>query len=227
MEDIDAGLAQGREELFQFPGRPRQSRGIVLLFPLGPAQDDREIRAHRRPHRGDDFHRKAAAVFQRAAVLVLALVGALPEKLVDQVTVGAVNFHRIEAQAPGIRRTLRESLHHVGDILPAHDVAVDLARHVHARGRIAIDLPLRRGAGAAHAAAVPQLGRYFAALGVHRGHHLGPTRQALLTVEVRYIGVAAGGDMIDAGTLGDNQPHPPGGAAPIVFQHLVPGNIAG
>ena len=160
--------------------------------------------------------REAIAPLQRAAVAVIALVGALPEKLVHQVAVGAVDFHRIKAQCPGIRRALAEGCHYIIDVLLAHDMAVHLAGDVHPGGRVAVHLTLRRRAGAAHAAAMPQLGCDLAALGMYSIRHLFPGVEALGAVEVRHVGVAAGGDMIDAGALGDDQANPAGGPAPVV-----------
>ena len=147
MEDVDAGVRQRQQEPLQFPGRGHQPGGVILLLPLGPAQDDRELRANCCAHRGNDLQREAVAPLQRAAVAVIALVGALPEKLVHQVAVGAVDFHRIKAQCPGIRRALAEGCHYIIDVLLAHDMAVHLAGDVHPGGRVAVHVTLRRRAG--------------------------------------------------------------------------------
>ncbi len=44
-------------------------------------------------------------------------------------------------------------------------------------------------------------------------------------MEVRHVGIAAGGDMIDTGALGDDQANPAGSPAPVIVDHIGPGNI--
>ena len=137
----------------------------------------------------------------------------------------AVNLHRIKAQAFGVRRALGESSHHIGDILLAHNVPVDLARHVHARGCIAVDIALGRRARAAHAATVPELRRYLATFGVHRLGDFLPGREAFFTPEIGHIGVTVGSDVIHAGAFGDNQAAAASRAAPVILQGFLAGDV--
>jgi hypothetical protein len=87
---------------------------------------------------------------------------------------GTVDLHRIEAAGFRVAGALGEGTDHVIDVLWRHDVAIDLAGHVHARGRVPVDVALGGRPGAAHATAVPELRRDPAALGVHG---LGDLRQ--------------------------------------------------
>ncbi len=62
----------------------------------------RQVHAHaaRAPYRYagvDHFHQQAGAVFQRTAVLVGALVGAVLQELVQQVAVGGMHFNAVKA----------------------------------------------------------------------------------------------------------------------------------
>ena len=52
--------------------------------------------------RGDDFDREADPVLQRAAVRIGAQVGVVGEELVDQVAVGTVELHPVEAGVDGV-----------------------------------------------------------------------------------------------------------------------------
>jgi hypothetical protein len=76
-----------------------QTRGVILLLPLRETEDDREAFADRGAHRLDQFDGETRTVGQAAAVFVGALVAAFPEELVDQVTVGTVDFHAVHADA--------------------------------------------------------------------------------------------------------------------------------
>ena len=55
-------------------------------------------------HGVDHFERKAGAVFDAAAIGVGATVGAVTQELVEQVTVGAMQFHAVEPRGLGVLR---------------------------------------------------------------------------------------------------------------------------
>ena len=84
----------------------------------------------------DDFHHKAQPVFQAAAVLVIALVGAFPEELIQQVAVGAVDLDAVKTQRLGILGGIPEGLDDILDVFLAHGLAVGLARCKQAGGAV-------------------------------------------------------------------------------------------
>src|SRR5690606_7236264 len=63
-----------------------------------------EVLAHPFAHLLDDFHSELGAGANAAAVFVIALVGAFPEELVDEITVSAVNLDRIKTDLLGTQR---------------------------------------------------------------------------------------------------------------------------
>jgi len=70
------------------------------------------------PDRDDgvgDFEHEPGAVFDRAAVVVRAVVGAVLEKLIEQVAIGAVDFHAVKAGALRILRPLAVGFHDGGE----------------------------------------------------------------------------------------------------------------
>ena len=80
-------------------GRGGELGGEVLLLPLREADDHRIVRADRGAHGLQDLGGEAGALADgRAAEQVAALVGAVPEELVDQVAVRAVQLDRVEAE---------------------------------------------------------------------------------------------------------------------------------
>ena len=53
-----------------------------------------------------DFEHQTRAVLDRAAIGTGALVGAVAQEFVEQIAVGAVDFHAVEAGGLGILRRL-------------------------------------------------------------------------------------------------------------------------
>src|SRR5690606_24644001 len=78
VEDVHAGVGQRLEEGAQLLGAAHQARGVILLLPLGEAENDREVRADGGTHGPDQLDGEARAAGQVATVLVGALVAALP-----------------------------------------------------------------------------------------------------------------------------------------------------
>jgi hypothetical protein len=54
-------------------------------------------------HRARDFAEEPDAVLDRAAIIVVAAVGAVAQELVDQIAVGGVDLHAVEAGRGGVR----------------------------------------------------------------------------------------------------------------------------
>ncbi|MNY04289.1 hypothetical protein D3C86_1369560 [compost metagenome] len=188
--------------------------------------------APHRYHRIGHFQHQPRAVFQRAAVLVAALVGAVLEELVEQVAVGAVDLNAVEAGGLGIRRALAVGLDDAGDLfrcqcarglegLHGADQA-DVALGLHRAGRhrqLAVQV-----ARVGDAADVPQLQDDPPAGGVHG---LGDVLPALYLLG----GPDAGGVRVadahrrDRGGFADDQAG--AGALHVVLGHQRAGYAAG
>ena len=138
-----------------------------------------------------------------------------------------VNFDGIKTQFLGIPRTLRKAAHHIINILLRHDVTSDFARHIHARRRIPIDIAFGQRAALAHATAMPQLWRYFAALRMNRLDHFFPAGKTIIAVKVRHIFVTACGNVIGTGALSNNQPNTTRCAASVIINRGIGGLIIG
>ncbi|MNG07605.1 hypothetical protein D3C84_909160 [compost metagenome] len=68
-----------------------------------------------------DLSGKTRALFdRRSAITIGALIGAGPEELIDQITMGPMDLNGVETQAFGIRRCLGECSNRVSNILFAH-----------------------------------------------------------------------------------------------------------
>ena len=74
------------------------------------ARSGREGRAHRI----EDFERKAHAVLEAAAILVIAPVGERRQKLVQQIAMRAVELDRVDPEPRRALRRRRERLAHPG-----------------------------------------------------------------------------------------------------------------
>src|SRR5690606_34731259 len=140
-----------------------------------------------------------------AAVLVGALVAALPEELVDQVAVGAVDLHAVHADGLGVTGGLGAGGDHFGDVVLGHAVNHHLAVLDLLARAVARHAGVPLGAQLAHVTHVPQLRDYPAAFGVHGIDHLLPAGQGVFPVEARHIRVTVGSLVADGGALGDDQ----------------------
>jgi hypothetical protein len=55
-----------------------------------------------------DLEQEARAILDWAAVVVVAVIGAVLQKLVEEITIGAMQLHAIEASELGVLRTTGE-----------------------------------------------------------------------------------------------------------------------
>ena len=220
VENIDAGLGQ------RYQPRRHLSRGLgklhgeILLLPLRQAQDDDEILAHGRPHRGYDIPCETAALRQRrTAEPVGPLIRSRPEELIDQVAMGAVEFDGVEAQPLGVRRGLAEGGNGVDNIRLAHGDAAGLAW----RDKTARPLERRRRQPTRrmrpHHAHVPELRRHGAPGRMDFVDYALPARERSFPVEVRHVGVVRGGGPTHDCPLGNDQADIPG-ASPVIRRNL-------
>src|SRR5208283_2639482 len=162
----------------------------------------------------DHLYREMRAPHKVAAIKIGSLVGTLPEELIDQVSVRAVNLQSIEAEL--LRRSGRfpECTDHVVDFLLRHGLADLLAgleesrRSDSAWSRIQI-----HGRRQPH---MPNLRKDGAARGVNLLHDPLPPREGLLPVKVWDIRIEAGSRMRDIRSFGHNQTDSSLGAAAVV-----------
>ena len=89
----------------------------------GQAVDQREVFAHGLAGAGHDFQRQLHALGVVAAPAVGALVGVAGQKLVDEVTLGAHDFHAVIPRLAGLGRAVDE-----GANLPLHATGRQLPR---------------------------------------------------------------------------------------------------
>src|SRR5690606_35933101 len=114
----------------------------------------------------------------------------------------------------------------VGDVALGHRAPVGLpgvhavagALEGHGRSPVVAHLHWR------HHTHVPQLRAHLPTGGVHFVDHALPTGQRSFTVEVRHIGVVAGGGPVDHRALGNDQAHFVLGATAVVGGHIGPGH---
>ena len=76
-------------------------------------------RADRSGDRGHHFDREAHAVFDRAAIFIMAVVDAVAQKLLDQIAVGTMHFDAVEAGLHRAARSMGEIGHQPGHFIGA------------------------------------------------------------------------------------------------------------
>ena len=94
-----------------------------------------KVRADARADRLDDLADELRAVGQHAAVFVGAIVDTRAEKLRDQVAVGAVQFHAVEARLARASCALGKRLHGFFDLRERHRLAFEAMQRIVFRGR--------------------------------------------------------------------------------------------
>ncbi len=221
MDDVRAGRDQGAQPRLQIAGRRREARGEILLLPLRDPNDDREIGAHGGAHGGQNLGGEAAPFGDgRPAKGVVAFIGPLPEELVNQVAVGAVKLHSVEAQALGVGRCGGEGRDGVGHLGVGHGIAEAVTRTGEAGGAVIGAGRLPFGMPGAHGADMPELGGDEAALAVDRLGHLAPGGQFRRAVEPWNVRIIQGSRPGDARPLGDDKTDLGRGAPRVIGRHI-------
>ena len=210
VEQGDAGFLQGQGDA------PYFVPGIAALDQVEQRQAiaEDEAFADDPPDAADDLQRQAHAVFQRAAPLVVAAVGARAEELVEQVAFAAHHFHAVVGGGLGQPRATDEGA----------DGLADATLGEFARGE-PTDRRLQRRGGHRHrvvaiAPGVEDLQQDLAALGMHRlgqatmGGHLQGAGEA--AAEGQQPTFAAGRE-----AAGDDQPGAAPGALAVVGSELA------
>src|SRR5690606_28672797 len=118
-------------------------------------------------HGANDLDSEATTLLHAAAVLVITLISALPEKLIDQVAMSAMQLHRITTDGLGILCRPGKGIDHVLDVFLGHGMYQDLVILALFHRPVTRHAAIRPSAQTAHIADVPQLRRELAACGVH------------------------------------------------------------
>src|SRR3546814_11193312 len=93
-------------------------QAVFVEFGAAHAQAHAEVGAHGLAYGGHDLYAESHAVFKRAAVFVIAEIGAGAPELVDQVLVGGRYFHAVHAGPLDALRGLGEVAPVAADFLP-------------------------------------------------------------------------------------------------------------
>ena len=226
MEHVHTRVHEGHQETFQLFRILRQLRFVILLLPLREAQHDREIFTNGFAYRLYDLDTDTGTVLDGTTVFVITLVGAFPEELVEQVTVGTVNLHAIKTYLFGGLRGLGKGTHHILDIFLGHGMAIFLAGLEQAGRGITGYILVRANTRLAYRTHMPQLRNNLATSSVHRIHDFLPARHGLVTINGRHPLVAVGGLVAHKGTFGDDQDHLTLGTALVIPHHLIVRHIA-
>jgi hypothetical protein len=102
------GVGERGQHVGQLVGGPGELRVVGTGLPLGEPEHDREVGGDALADGGDDLGREAGPLGGAAGVAVGAAVGPLPQELVDQVAVRAVQLDTVETDPLGLRRGLGE-----------------------------------------------------------------------------------------------------------------------
>ncbi len=225
MEHVHARRAQDVQHGLQLLGCVDHAGVEVDLLPLGEAEADDEVRSRGRADGRHDLGWEAHAVLDVvAAIAILSAVGFGPEELVQQVAVGGVHLHAVDADLLGHQRAADEGPLDVVQFFQSRGAAVRTGAVGQARGA-------QGGIGGVGAfaalladrALVPELHQHRAAGGLHLRHDAGP---GLLGGwdDAGEEGNLGGGRMVDRAGLGDHQPHAAVDAPAVVLAELWQGN---
>ena len=225
-------LAQEKEGQFapgQFPGQiTERGGGIGIPHAVGIAAGG-QVHGHAlgAPDRDTGVgHPKVQtrAIFDGAAIGVVALVADILQELIQQIAVGAVDFHAVEAGGHGVDRALAERLDHAVDLIQGQGFGNSIGPRRPDDG----DVALRRyGAGGHRRSAVqhlgvrdpphmPELQPDASALGVDGPGYAFPASYLSLGPDTGRARIADTHGF-HRGRLGDDQAG--GGALCIVFGH--------
>src|SRR5712672_2702511 len=101
VECIDADPSKGAHDSGPFFRAGCEPRAIILLLPTRQSHHHREFRPDFLADLLNHLGGETGSAADVAAILVLAPVGLVPEKLIDEVAMRAVNFDTVEAQRLG------------------------------------------------------------------------------------------------------------------------------
>src|ERR1035441_392119 len=112
---ISCGVARPRG--LHLLRRRRKLRGVILKFPLRDAQTNWKVRADGGADGANQFCGESGALRQTlATVMVGALIGGMPKKLVNQIPMCSMNLDRVKSQRFGCHGRLREHPGRLGTV---------------------------------------------------------------------------------------------------------------
>src|SRR6185503_16406375 len=99
-----------------------------------PVRNDKAL-THSRTNSSDDLRGIARPLGERSpTILVLATIRLRPQKLIQQITVGRMHLHAVEAEAARVLRGLHVRKLQFLEILPRHGMAVGASALYQSRG---------------------------------------------------------------------------------------------
>ena len=165
----------------QVLGQKRGPGQRVAVFHVVVAVERRQAQTHTLAanggaNGGQHLKQKAAALLHAAAIRIAALVGTVAQKLVDQITVGAVHLNPVKTRSDRVLGGLGKGLHDGRDFGLGQGVWHGVGQFAFGRlgfARQADGAGRNDGRAAVHggvrgAASVPNLHEDLAAFGVHR-----------------------------------------------------------
>ena len=211
----DVGV--GELELGELAEKVTEGLGRIGVRHVIEHAAGREADAHaiRTPDGDDgigDLKSQSGARGEGIAVAVFAGVGAATEELVEQVAVGVVDLDAVETGFLGEAGALDVFGDDAGDFFDVQGAGDDVVSHLLAGPELALRLDGGRGdgeftvrlvVGVRNAADMPELQENAAALGVHGGGDLLPTRDLLVGIDAWGIRVAMAAGR-DRGGLSDD-----------------------
>src|SRR4029077_3950581 len=98
MKCVHTGLRERTNDCRPFFRVGGEARPIILLLPSRQSQYDRKIWADGVADFSNNLRRKPSSAVDVAPVLIVAQVGSVPKKLINQISMRAVNFDSVEAE---------------------------------------------------------------------------------------------------------------------------------
>ncbi len=192
--------------VLQLQAFSRQARPLQEFIHRQPDQEGK-VSAAPFPDAEEDLFQKAHPLLKASPVLVGPPVGIGAQKLVDQVTVGPVDFHPVKAGLLHPHRRVDELFHHFFHFLRRQGIDRLLD---HLAGYLA---------GGGHGQVLVYGADALPARVINLGHNLGPmfvhrigqgleARNKAVIVHAHLLGIALA-PFIDNDTLGDNEPYAP------------------
>src|SRR6185312_16330469 len=202
VKDVDAGRVEWLQKGLEFLRGVCQLRVEVLDLPLRKAKRDGKLRADAAPDFFRHFHGEACTV---DAVVIRAAIGSIPEELVDEITVCAVDFDAVKPARFGVR----------GRFAKGRDDGADLLHRRQRADRTRV-IPF--------CADMPKLRENLPAGAVHGGSDALPAGEGCIAVHVGNPRVEPGRVVRDIRALGDDQANSALGAAVVIGRHIIARN---